>query len=338
MSTSAEAAPGAPLALSCGDPAGIGAEIAAAAWAARAPEDPPFFVIGDARLFAAAGAPTARIEAPEEAAAAATRALPVLHRPLPGASAPGRPDPTDAPTVVASIEEAVALTLAGRAAAVVTLPISKRALHEGAGFAFPGHTEFLASLSGGARPVMMLAAPALRVIPVTVHMPLAEVPGALSAALIEETARIAHAALRRDFAIPAPRLAVAGLNPHAGEGGAMGREEIEIIAPAIARLRAAGLDVSGPLPADAMFHEAARARYDAALCMYHDQALIPLKTLDFARGVNVTLGLPFVRTSPDHGTAYDIAGKGVADPTSLIEALHLAARMARARAAAAAAA
>jgi 4-hydroxythreonine-4-phosphate dehydrogenase len=217
---------------------------------------------------------------------------------------------------------------------VVTNPINKKALYDGAGFAFPGHTEFLAHLGGVARSVMMIAGPELRTVPVTIHCALAEAIRALDGPLIEETARILHAALIRDFAIPAPRIAVAGLNPHAGEGGTMGREEIGIIAPALERLRAEGLDLAGPLPADTMFHPRARAGYDAALCMYHDQALIPAKTLAFDEGVNVTLGLPFIRTSPDHGTAYDIAGKGLARPDSLIAALRLAGRMAAARAAA----
>jgi 4-hydroxythreonine-4-phosphate dehydrogenase len=232
---------------------------------------------------------------------------------------------------VAAIDRAVALVQAGAAAAVVTNPINKKALKDGAGFAFPGHTEYLAHLGGVERPVMMLVSPELRVVPVTIHIALAAVPGALTAALIEETARITAQALIDDFGIARPRLAVAGLNPHAGEQGAMGREEIEVIAPALERLRAEGLEISGPLPADTMFHAEARARYDVALTMYHDQGLIPLKALDFARGVNVTLGLPFIRTSPDHGTAYDIAGTGRADPTSLIEALNLAAAMAARR-------
>ncbi|MEE3099942.1 MAG: 4-hydroxythreonine-4-phosphate dehydrogenase PdxA, partial [Pseudomonadota bacterium] len=212
------------------------------------------------------------------------------------------------------------------------LPITKTALYAGAGSAHPGHTEFLAAVAGVARPVMMLAGPRLRVVPVTIHIPLADVPRALTAELIEETVRVAARDLSRDFGLTRPRIALAGLNPHAGEGGAMGREEIEVIAPAVARLRDAGLEVAGPLPADTMFHAAARARYDLAVCMYHDQALIPIKALDFDRGVNVTLGLPFIRTSPDHGTAYDIAGRGLAEPTSLVEALRLAASMAASRA------
>ena len=316
----------APLALTMGDPAGIGGEIAVAAWRAGAPL---FFAIDDPARLAALGAPVAEIEDPAQAEAVFRHALPVLPERLPKTPRPGAPDPANAASVVASITRAVALTQAGAAAAVVTNPINKQALREGAGFAFPGHTEFLAHLGGVERAVMLLAGPQLRVVPVTIHVSLAEAARSLSGAAIVATIRILAAALRRDFALPAPRIAVAGLNPHAGEGGAMGREEITIIAPALDALRAEGIDVRGPLPADTMFHAAARARYDAAVCMYHDQALIPIKTLDFERGVNVTLGLPFIRTSPDHGTAYDIAGQGVASPVSLIEALRLAASMAR---------
>jgi len=319
----------APLALTMGDPAGIGGEIAVAAWRAGAPL---FFAIDDPARLAALGAPVAEIEDPAQAEAVFPLALPVLPERLPKTPRPGAPDPANAASVVASITRAVALTQAGAAAAVVTNPINKQALREGAGFAFPGHTEFLAHLGGVERAVMLLAGPQLRVVPVTIHVSLAEAARSLSGAAIVATIRILAAALRRDFALPAPRIAVAGLNPHAGEGGAMGREEITIIAPALDALRAEGIDVRGPLPADTMFHAAARARYDAAVCMYHDQALIPIKTLDFDRGVNVTLGLPFIRTSPDHGTAYDIAGQGVASPVSLIEALRLAASMAQARA------
>ena len=320
-----------PLALTMGDPAGIGAEIALAAWASGRVAR-PFFLIGDpdrlAPLADRARVPVAAITGPEAATAVFGRALPVLALTLPAPMVPGQPDPANAPAVVAAIERAVALVRGQAAAAVVTNPINKKALHDGAGFEFPGHTEFLAHLSGAAHPVMMLVSPALRVVPVTIHIALAEVPGALTAALIETTARITAQALIDDFGIARPRLAVAGLNPHAGEQGAMGREEIEIIAPALERLRGEGLEIAGPLPADTMFHAQARARYDVALTMYHDQGLIPLKALDFARGVNVTLGLPFVRTSPDHGTAYDIAGSGRADPGSLIEALNLAAELA----------
>jgi 4-hydroxythreonine-4-phosphate dehydrogenase len=328
-----------PLALTMGDPAGIGAEIALAAWAGGRVRH-PFLLIGDpaplAPLARGAGVALAVIDAPGEAAAAFGAALPVLPLRLPAPAVPGRPEPANAPAVVAAIDRAVALAQSGAASAVVTNPINKKALKDGAGFGFPGHTEYLAHLGGVARVVMMLASPLLRVVPVTIHIPLAEVPRALTGPLIEETARITAAALTRDFGIGRPRLAVAGLNPHAGEQGAMGREEIEVIGPALERLRTEGLNVAGPLPADTMFHPAARARYDVALTMYHDQGLVPLKALDFARGVNVTLGLPFIRTSPDHGTAYDIAGTGTADPTSLIEALNLAAAMAARRAAGAA--
>jgi 4-hydroxythreonine-4-phosphate dehydrogenase len=234
--------------------------------------------------------------------------------------------------VIDAIALGVRLVQQGACSALTTAPIHKKALKDGAGFAFPGHTEFLAHLAGVERVVMMLAAPGLRVVPATIHIPLAEVPHALTAALLEDTIRLTHAGLIRDFGLPAPRIAVAGLNPHAGEGGAMGREEIEMIAPLLARLRADGMTLIGPLSADTMFHPAARAGYDAAVCMYHDQALIPIKTIDFAGGVNITLGLPFVRTSPDHGTAFDIAGRGLADPASLIAALRMADAMAAARA------
>jgi 4-hydroxythreonine-4-phosphate dehydrogenase len=322
--------PGLPLAVTMGDPAGIGAEITLAAWASGN-VGRPFFLIGDpkqlAPLAARAGVPLAEITDSGDCEAAFATALPVLSLTLPGAVTPGRPNPANAAAVVASIGRAVALVQAGSAAAVVTNPINKKALKDGADFGFPGHTEYLADLCGVTRPVMMLASPELRVVPVTTHIALAQVPGALTARLIEETARITVAALIRDFGISRPRLAVAGLNPHSGEQGAMGREEIEIIAPALDRLRGEGLEIAGPLPADTMFHAAARAGYDVALTMYHDQGLIPLKALDFARGVNVTLGLPIIRTSPDHGTAYNIAGTRTADPTSLIEALNLAALM-----------
>ncbi len=222
--------------------------------------------------------------------------------------------------------------MAGEVAAICTAPISKIALRDGAGFAFPGHTEYLAALAGVERVVMMLACPDLRVVPATIHIPLAEVPAALTPALLEETLLLTDRALRQDFGIAQPVIAVAGLNPHAGEGGMLGREEIEIIGPVVERLGRRGIRLIGPMSADTMFHPAARARYDAAVAMYHDQALIPIKTIDFAGGVNVTLGLPFIRTSPDHGTAFDIAGTGVADPTSLVAALTLAAEMAARRA------
>ena len=320
-----------PVALTCGEPAGIGPEIAVKAWEhlrARL----PFFWIGDPSHLPQ-GAPHQLIDAPEDAFSVAGHALPVLAHAFPAAAVPGTPTPANAAAVIEVIARAVQLVGRGHASAICTAPISKKALKDGAGFAHPGHTEYLAHLAGVPRVVMMLACPDLKVVPVTIHVALSEVPRLLTAELLSDTIRITHAALERDFGIHGPRLAVAGLNPHAGEGGAMGFEEIDRIAPVVEALRAEGYAVSGPLPADTMFHPAARARYDAAICMYHDQALIPIKTLDFAGGVNVTLGLPFIRTSPDHGTAFDIAGSGVADPSSLIAALRMATEMAAARAA-----
>ena len=319
-----------PIALSCGDPSGIGPEIAAKAWD-QLRGRLPFFWVGDPRHLPR-GTAHREISDPAEAAQCAVTALPVWPLAFAAEARPGDPDPANAAGVVAAIETAVTLVREGRAGAVCTAPIHKKALRDGAGFAFPGHTEFLASLAGVERVVMMLACPELRVVPATIHIAVEEVPRALTPALLRDTIRITHAALIRDFGIPAPRISVAGLNPHAGEGGAMGQEELQMIAPLVADLRAEGLALSGPLPADTMFHAKARAGYDAAVCMYHDQALIPIKTIDFAGGVNLTLGLPFIRTSPDHGTAYDIAGKGVADPTSLIAALKMADQMARTRA------
>ncbi|WP_225030519.1 4-hydroxythreonine-4-phosphate dehydrogenase PdxA, partial [Xinfangfangia pollutisoli] len=244
---------------------------------------------------------------------------------------PGRPAPANAAGTIAAIDRAVGLAQTGAAAAICTLPITKKALKDGADFAFPGHTEYLAHLARVERVVMMLACPELRVVPATIHIPLQEVPGALTEPLLEAVIRITQAGLIRDFGLARPRIAVAGLNPHAGEGGVMGDQEERMIRPLLARLRAEGIDLRGPLPADTMFHARARAGYDAAICMYHDQALIPIKTIDFAGGVNVTLGLPFIRTSPDHGTAYDIAGQGVADVSSTVAALRLARDMAAAR-------
>jgi 4-hydroxythreonine-4-phosphate dehydrogenase len=327
-----------PLALTMGEPAGIGGEITLKAWLQRAAERlPPFLVIDDpARLERLAqthgwAVPLKVVTAPEEAVGHFATALPVLPLALPAAVTAGRPDPANTAAVIHSIESGVALVTAERAAALVTNPIQKEALYA-AGFRYPGHTEFLASLAGGVEVAMMLAAPELRVVPVTIHLSLREAVAALSPERIIAAGRVAAAGLRRDFAIAAPRLAVAALNPHAGEKGTLGREEIEIIAPAVAALRAEGIDAAGPAAADTLFHAEARRRYDAVLCMYHDQALIPLKTVDFTRGVNVTLGLPFIRTSPDHGTALDIAGRGTADPASLIAALKLAGDMAGRRA------
>lgn len=327
----------APVALTLGDPAGIGGEIALRAWAALG-GSLPFFLIGDighvASLAGQLGVPMRPIDSPAEAGDAVRHGLPVLDHPLPQPVRAGQPVPENAAAVIAIIARAVALARSGEAAAVCTNPINKKALKDGAGFGFPGHTEYLAALSGAPLPVMMLAAPALRVVPVTIHIPVAEVPAALTPALLEQTLRITHAGLVADFGIAAPRIAVAGLNPHAGEGGVMGREEITVIAPVLDRLRAEGMALAGPLSADTLFHPAARARYDVAVCMYHDQALIPIKTVDFDGGVNVTLGLDFVRTSPDHGTAYDIAASLTANPASLIAALRLAAEMGARRGAA----
>ncbi|HHC29182.1 MAG TPA: 4-hydroxythreonine-4-phosphate dehydrogenase PdxA [Rhodobacterales bacterium] len=314
-----------PIALTSGEPAGIGPEITLRAWEALKGEL-AFFLIGDPAHLPE-GAPIALIDAPEQAVDAMARGIPVLARDFGGPRVPGQAQPGHAAHVVAAIREGVALVQAGRAAAITTNPIHKKALHDGAGFAFPGHTEFLADLAGVERVVMMLACDELRVVPTTIHIPLREVPGALTPALLEETLRITRDGLAPHLGRP-PRIAVAGLNPHAGEEGAMGQEEIEMIAPLLERLRNEGFDLLGPLPADTMFHPPARARYDVAVAMYHDQALIPIKTLDFASGVNVTLGLGFVRTSPDHGTAFDIAGSGSADPTSLIAALRMAKDMA----------
>jgi 4-hydroxythreonine-4-phosphate dehydrogenase len=333
------APPGAPIAVTMGEPAGIGGEIVLAAWRRRRAGDPVFFALDDPERLrrvdahAGIGADVVVIDDPSEAGAAIGRALPVLPLAREAPFAPGRPDPGSAPAVLESIDRAVALARDGRAAAVVTNPIHKANLYA-AGFAFPGHTEYLAHLAGVGRVVMMLASPGLRVVPVTIHVPLRRVPELLTCELIEGTALVVGEALRRDFGIDRPRLAVAGLNPHAGEGGALGEEDGRVIAPAVARLRERGLDARGPLPADTMFHAEARRGYDAALCMYHDQALIPLKALAFDRGVNVTLGLPFVRASPDHGTALDIAGRGVARPESLVAAIATAAGLAGRRAAA----
>lgn len=316
-----------PIALSCGEPAGIGPEIAAKAWA-ELRQTCPFFFIGDASHLPA-GTPVANIETPSEALEVCDQALPVLHLNFPAANVPGQPDPANAPSVIDAIETGVDLVKAGAAAALCTAPIHKKALIDGAGFAYPGHTEFLAALSGTRRVVMMLASDQLRVVPTTIHIPLSQVPAALTPDLLRETIEITARGLRDQFGIQHPRIAIAGLNPHAGEGGKMGSEELDWIAPMLADLNPKDATLTGPHPADTLFHAAARARYDAAIAMYHDQALIPIKTLDFDRGVNVTLGLPFIRTSPDHGTALDIAGKGIATPTSMIEALKLAQRMAQ---------
>ena len=329
MRTSSASEP-APVVVTCGEPAGIGPEVIAKA-RALAPEV-PFAVLGNPDHFAAFAVETRIVGDPSEAG---TDALCLLPHDVPGPARPGRPDPAQAAGVVSAIARAVELAASGAAGALCTAPIHKKALQDGAGFPHPGHTEYLAHLAGGVDVAMMLACPELRVVPATIHLALADVPTALTPDALERCLRVVHAGLRRDFAIARPRIAVAGLNPHAGEGGAMGRQEVEWIADLVARL-APELGCFGPLPADTMFHAAARAGYDAAVAMYHDQALIPIKTIDFAGGVNVTLGLPFVRTSPDHGTAFDIAGRGIADATSMTAALRMAWDMARRRAGAAA--
>ncbi len=316
-----------------GEPAGIGGEIALKAWPARTRRKlPVFFVIGDPAWLAQidAAIPLAEIESPAEAAKCFKKALPVLPLRLNAHVIAGKPDHRNAACVISAIRSGVELTQSGAASALVTNPIEKAVLY-GAGFSHPGHTEFLAELTGAkTAPVMLLACPAtakdpgLKVALVTVHLPLARVASQLRMENIIAVARSTSEALTRDFGIASPRLAIAAFNPHAGERGALGREEIEIIAPAVAALREAGMDAQGPFPADTLFHAAARRRFDCVICMYHDQALIPLKTIDFSRGVNVTLGLDIVRTSPDHGVALDIAGKGVADPSSLIAALSMA--------------
>ncbi|MCW2243025.1 4-hydroxythreonine-4-phosphate dehydrogenase PdxA [Azospirillum canadense] len=328
-----------PLAVTMGEPAGIGGDIVLKAWAARVAEAvPPFVLLDDpdrlTRLAARIGldVPVRAVSSAAEAGGVFANALPVLPQALAAPVEPGRPDPVNGAAVIASIDRAVALVRSGEAAAVVTNPIQKSALYA-AGFRHPGHTEYLAHLAGLAdEPVMMLAARDLRVVPVTIHVSLRDAVNQLTTAAIIHAGRVTAAGLARDFGIERPRLAVAALNPHAGEDGSMGREEIEIIAPAVAALRAEGIDAVGPRPSDTLFHAAARGGFDAALCMYHDQALIPLKTIDFDTGVNITLGLPFVRTSPDHGTALDIAGTGKAGASSLIAAMQTADQMARTRA------
>lgn len=330
----------APLAVSLGDPAGVGPELLAEAWARRAEEGlPPFFAVAGAMVLAEAAAqrgiqaPVARIADPAEAAEVFPRALPVLDT-ADGSYRPGQPDRRGAELALASLTEAARLAVAGKAGAVITGPIAKSKLAE-VGFAHPGQTEFVAEACGVAPEdaVMMLAGPSLRTVPLTVHIALADVPAALTAQLIERRCRIVAKALQRDFGLPSPRLAVAALNPHAGEDGRFGDEEARIIAPAIAALQAEGIAVTGPHPADALFAPHARGDYDVAVCMYHDQALIPLKALDFDNGVNVTLGLPIIRTSPDHGTAFAIAGKRQANAGATIAAIRMAGECARRRAA-----
>src|SRR5436189_1106410 len=326
-----------PLALTLGEPAGIGPDITFAAWQTRSEMAlPPFYLLADPEFVERRARRLGlkiplRVIEPEDASDAFAAALPIVALPEKVTAEPGHPDASSAPAAIASIRRAVADVFAGRAHAVVTNPIAKAVLYR-TGFAEPGHTEYLAKLSQehigrAAHPVMMLWSPELAVVPVTIHLPVRDVPRQLTTALIVDTGRIVARDLRERFGIARPRLALAGLNPHAGEEGALGEEDGFVVAPAVEQLRAEGIEARGPLPADTMFHEAARRTYDAALAMYHDQALIPIKTLAFDHAVNVTLGLPFVRTSPDHGTAFDIAGTGRASPASLIAALKLAARL-----------
>ncbi len=327
-----------PQVLTMGEPAGVGGEITLKAWLKRGDGLPPFFVIDDPKRLRDLAArvafpvPIREIATPDQATSVFPSALPVLPELLAVPSSPGRPDPSNANVVERAIERAVGLVQAGEAAAVVTNPIHKQTMYKG-GFRFAGHTEYLAALAKiTTAPVMMLACAELRVVPVTVHVSLVESIRCLTTASIIEKAVITAAALKRDFGVVAPRLAIAGLNPHAGEGGDMGNEETTVIRPAIDALKARGIDAVGPLSPDTMFSARARGRYDAAICMYHDQALIPIKTIDFDGAVNLTLGLPFVRTSPDHGTALDIAGTGRANEASLVAAIRMADAMARQRA------
>lgn len=328
-----------PVAVTMGEPAGIGGELTLRAWLDRRDRGlPAFFAIDDPKRLAQLAkrldwsVPIVEIDRPESARDAFCAALPVMPLALAGSATPGHPDPRNASCVIESVRLAVGLVQAGSAGALVTNPVHKKTLYE-AGFRHPGHTEYLAELAGVDRSVMMLACPGLRVVPVTAHISLTEAIARLSREEIVATGRITADALRSDFGIAAPRLMVSGLNPHAGEAGTIGREEIDIIIPAVAELKAQGIAVAGPAPADTLFHARARQGYDAAICMYHDQALIPLKTIDFHGGVNVTLGLPFVRTSPDHGTAFEIAGLGVADVTSLVAAIVMAGEIVARRAA-----
>jgi 4-hydroxythreonine-4-phosphate dehydrogenase len=319
-----------PIALTCGDPSGVGPEISLKAWDALK-DELTFFVIGDPRHFPT-DAPIVEITSPDQASDAMAHGMPLLVHEFASPVIAGQANLKNAQNVINVITQAVDTVQKGMASAVCTNPINKQILKEGADFPHPGHTEFLADLGGVQRSVMMLMAPELRVVPVTIHIPLADVPIALTADLLRDTILTTNAALIRDFGLKSPRIAVAGLNPHAGEGGTMGKTEIDMISPLLDELRTQGLAITGPLPADTMFHPKARDTYDVAVCMYHDQALIPIKTINFAAGVNVTLGLPFIRTSPDHGTAFDIAGQGQAEATSLIEALRAARAMAQQRA------
>ncbi len=331
-----------PLIVTMGDPAGVGPEIIARAWSvlgsAPGPLAPvaPFVVVGDAEVLKAQGQPVEVVLSPSDAPDAFSRAIPVLHNPAPAPVTAGQPEPANAVAVADWIERGVDLVLSGEGCGLVTAPIAKAPMYA-SGFRFPGHTEFIAELtadvpfSGTRGPVMMLTAQNLRACLVTIHVPIDQLPELVTGERVIRVARVVHESMKRDFGIAAPRLAMAALNPHAGEGGAIGLQEIEVLRPAAEALRAEGLNITDPLPADTLFHEEARARYDAVVCLYHDQALIPVKTLDFWGGVNATLGLPIVRTSPDHGTGFDIAGKGIARADSFIAAVRLASEMASAR-------
>jgi len=315
-----------PIVVTCGEPAGIGPEIAAHAWAAISDRIPMLW-LGDPRHLPK-GVAFEVVQSAAQATQVSARALPVLEHRFAAEATTGTPTAANAQGVIDVIARAVDLVQSGEAAAICTAPIHKKALKDGADFAYPGHTEYLAALAGGCDVVMMLASEQLRVVPATIHIALSEVPTALTPEVLRRTIEITHAGLQNQFGIAQPRIAISGLNPHAGEGGAMGNEELSWIAGLISEMQSEGYTLQGPMPADTMFHAAARARYDAAIAMYHDQALIPIKTLDFDLGVNVTLGLPFIRTSPDHGTAFDIAGQGIANPSSMIEAIRLAHKMA----------
>lgn len=316
------------VAISCGEPAGIGPEIAVRAWEVLR-EDVPMLWIGDPTHLPD-GAKFEAVAQPEDAADVTKNALPVLARDFGAPRVPGVADPRHAVGVISSIQTAVQLTMTGRCAAMTTAPIHKKALADGANFSFPGHTEFLAALAGNQKVVMMLASEQLRVVPATIHIALKDVPEQFTPEVLSDTVRITARGLIQNFGIREPRIAIAGLNPHAGEGGKMGTEELQWINATVDALRAEGFNLRGPMPPDTMFHAAARQTYDAAICAYHDQALIPIKTIDFDNGVNVTLGLPFIRTSPDHGTAFDIAGTGKANPSSMIAAIRMAHKMAQA--------
>ena len=320
------------VALTSGEPSGVGPELAQAAWK-RVKDVQPFFVIADVRCFNRSNESPKIVEigGPADAIHAVKIGLPVLHSEFPSPADPGHASLDNAQAVIDTIRSATQMAIRGEVGAICTNPVDKRVLRDGADFEYPGHTEFLADICGAQQSVMMLACAALKVVPVTTHLPLSDVSSALNEEYLEFCIRTGVESMRTDFGIPEPRVAVAGLNPHAGESGTFGDEEKRIIEPVLERLRAEGVRIAGPLPADTMFYDEARSNYDVAVCMYHDQALIPVKTLDFHGSVNITLGLPIIRVSPAHGTAPKIAGRGIANPQSLINALLTAGRMARAR-------